>query len=62
MSTNLRRPDPDADRSENEDLIRPGSDGPQRRHQTAITGSQIAQPSDEMGGCGATWRLSRCSA
>lgn len=40
-------PDPDAGRRENQDPIRPGSEGPDRRHQMAITGSQIAQPSDE---------------
>lgn len=48
-------PDADAGRRENQDLIRPGSEGPPRRHQMAITGSQIAQPSDEceeIGGAG----------
>jgi hypothetical protein len=39
--------DADAGRRENQDLIRPGSEGPLRRHQMAITGSQIAQPNDE---------------
>ena len=39
--------DAEEGRCVSQDLIRPGSEGPPRRHQMAISGSQIAQPNDE---------------